>query len=121
MYSRVKRPRRPVQGMMYPAQKNKPHQTKLTGDCQICKTYLICVVRWVGHVARMGEGRCVHRLLVGKTEGKGPLARPRRGWEDNIKMDILEMGGGCGDWMDLAQDRDRWRTLVNAVMKIRVP
>ena len=65
-------------------------------------------MRWAGHVARMGEGRGVHRILVGKPEGKRPLGRPRRRWEDNIKMD-LEVGGGCGDWMELAQDRDRWR------------
>ena len=59
-------------------------------------------------MARMEEGRDVHRVLVGKPEGKRPLGRPRRRWEDNIKMD-LEVGGGCGDWMELAQDRDRWR------------
>ena len=59
-------------------------------------------------MARMGEGRGVHRVLVGKPEGKKPLGRPRRRWEDNIKMDLQEVGGG-GDWMELAQDRDRWR------------
>jgi hypothetical protein len=78
-------------------------------------------MRWAGHVARMGEGRGVHRVLVGKPEGKRPLGRPRRRWEDNIKMDLLEVGGGCGDWMELAQDRDRWRALVCAVMNFRVP
>jgi len=67
-----------------------------------------------------GEGRGVHRVLVGKPEGKRPLGRPRRRWEDNIKMDLLEVGGG-GDWMELAQDRDRWRALVNMVMNLRVP
>ena len=67
--------------------------------------------RWAGHVARMGKGRCVHRVLVGKPERKRPLWRPRRRWEDNIKMDIQEVGGGR-DWMELAQDRDRWRALV---------
>jgi hypothetical protein len=60
-------------------------------------------------------GRGVHRVLVGKPEGKRPLGRPRRGWEANIKMDIQEMGGDCGDWMELAQDRDRWRALVSKV------
>ena len=55
--------------------------------------------RWAGHVARMGEGRGVHRVLVGKPEGKGPLVRPRRRWEDNIQMDLQEVGGSCGDWM----------------------
>ena len=65
-------------------------------------------IRWAGHVERMGEGRGVHRVLVEKSEGKRPLGRPRRRWEDNIKMDLQEVGGG-GDWMKLAQDRDRWR------------
>ena len=69
----------------------------------------------------MGEGRGVHCVLVRKPEGKSPLGRLRRRWEDNIKMDLQEMGGGCGDWMDLAQDRERWRTLVSTVMNLRVP
>jgi len=73
-----------------------------------------------GNVARMGEGRGVHRVLVGKPEGKMPLGRPRRRWQDNIKMDLREVGGG-GDWMELAQDGDRWRALLNRVMKLRVP
>jgi hypothetical protein len=64
-------------------------------------------MRWVGHVACMGEGRGEHRVLVGKLEGKRPLGRPRRRWEDNIKVDLQEVGGGCGDWMELAQDRKR--------------
>jgi hypothetical protein len=59
-------------------------------------------MRWAGHVARMGEGRGVYRVLVGKPEGKSPLGRPRRRWEDNIKMDLQEVRGGCGDWMELA-------------------
>ena len=73
-----------------------------------------------GHVVRMEEGRGVHRVLVGKPEGKRPLGRPRRRWDDNIKTDLEEEGGG-GDWMELAQDRDRWRALVNRVMNLRVP
>ena len=77
-------------------------------------------MRWAGHVARMGEGRGVHRVLVGKPEGKRPLGRPRCRWEDNIKMDLQEDGGGCEDWMELAQDRDRWRALVSTVMNLRV-
>jgi len=68
----------------------------------------------------MGEGRDVHRVLVGKPEGKRPLGRPRRRWEDNIKMDLWVVGGG-EDWMELVQDRDRWRALVNTVMNVRVP
>jgi hypothetical protein len=63
----------------------------------------------------------VHRVLVGKSEGKRALRRPRSRWEDNIKMDLQEVGGGCGTWMELAQDRDRWRALVSAVMNFRVP
>ena len=76
-------------------------------------------MRWAGHVARMGEGRGVHRVLMGKPEGKRALGRPRRRWKDNIKMDLRE-GEGGGDWMELAQDRDRWRALVNTVMNLRV-
>jgi hypothetical protein len=69
----------------------------------------------------MGEGIIVHRVLVGKPEGKRPLGRRRRRWEDNIKMDLQEVGGGCGDRMELDQDRDRWRALVNTVRNLRVP
>jgi len=72
-------------------------------------------------VARMAEGRGVHRVLVGKPEEKRPLGRPRRRWEDNIKMDLQEVGGRCGDWMELAQNRDRWRAFVSTVMNFRVP
>jgi len=72
-------------------------------------------------VTRMGKRRGVYRVLVGKHEGNRPLGRPRRRWEDNIKMDIQEVGGGCEDWMELAQDRDRGRELVNTVMNLRVP
>jgi hypothetical protein len=69
----------------------------------------------------MGEGRGVHRVLVGKPEVNRPLWRPRHRWEDNIKIDLQEMGWGCGDWMKLAQDRDRWWALVSRVMNLRVP
>ena len=72
-------------------------------------------------MARMGEGRVVHKVLVGKPELKRPLGRPRRRWEDNIKMDLEEVRRGCGDWMELAQDRDRWRALVCTVMNFGVP
>jgi len=78
-------------------------------------------MRWAGNVARMGEGRGVHRVLVGKPEGKGQLGMPRRRWEENIKMDLQEVGGSCEDWMELAQDRDRWRALVSTVMNLRFP
>ena len=77
--------------------------------------------KWAGHVARMGEGRGVHRVLIGKPEGKRPLGRPRRRWEDNIKMDLQEAGGGCGNGMELARDRDRWRALVSTVRNFRIP
>ena len=74
-----------------------------------------------GHVERTGERRDIYRVLVGKSEGKRPLGRPRRRWEDNIKMDRQEVRCGCMYWIDLAQDRDRWRALVKAVMNLRVP
>ena len=77
-------------------------------------------MRWAGHVTRMGEERGVYRVLVRKPEGKRPLGRPRRRWVDNIRMDLQEMGCGYVDWIGLAQDRDRWRTLVSAVMDLRV-
>ena len=78
-------------------------------------------MRWARHVARMGEERGAYRVLVGKPEGKRPLGRPRRRWMDNIRMDLQELGFGYVDWIGLAQDRDRWRTLVSAVMNLRVP
>jgi len=70
---------------------------------------------------RMAERRGVHRVLVGKPEGKRPLGRPRRSWEDNIKMALQEVGEGFEDWRELAEDRDRWRALVSTVMNLRVP
>ena len=76
-------------------------------------------MRWIGHVARMGEERGVYRVLVGKLEGRRPLGRPRRRWVDNIRMDLQEVGYGYMDWIGLAQDRDKWRTLVSAVMNLR--
>ena len=73
-----------------------------------------------GHVARMGERRGVYRVMVGKPEAKRPLGRPRRRWEDNIKIDLQEVDCGGMEWIEFAQDRDRWRALVNAVMNLRV-
>jgi hypothetical protein len=78
-------------------------------------------MRWAGHVARMGEKRNAYRILVGKPEGQRPLGRPRRTWVDNIKIDLREIGWDGMDWIDLAQDRDKWRALVNTVMNLRVP
>jgi hypothetical protein len=77
-------------------------------------------MRWAGHVARMGEGRNVYRVLVGKPEGKRPLERPRRRWENGIKMGLRQIGWGDVEWIRLAQDRDRWRAIVNVVMNLRV-
>ena len=108
------------------------HMTKLTVVySQFCESayFLPNIVRvvksrrmrWAGHVARMAEDRGVHRVLLGKPEGKRPLGRPRRKLENNIKMELQEVGGGRGDWMELAQDRDGWRALVGTVRNFRVP
>jgi len=78
-------------------------------------------MRWVGHVAGMVEERGVYRVLVGKPEGSRPLGRPRHRWVDNISMDLQEVRCGYMDWIGLAQDRERWQTLVGAVMNLRVP
>ena len=78
-------------------------------------------MRWAGHVARMGYRMGVYRVSVGKPEGKRPLGRPRRRWEENIKMDLQELGCKDMDWTDLAQDRDKWWALVNAIVYSRVP
>ena len=86
------------------------------GNLTSCKP-----VSWAGHVAHMGEERGAYRVLVGKLEGRRPLGRPRHRWVDNTRMDLLEVGCEYMDWIGLAQDRDRWRTLVSAVMKLRVP
>jgi hypothetical protein len=91
---------------------------KLTSIIRIIKSRRMI---WEGHVARMGEKRNAYRLLVGKPEGKRPLGRPRRRWVDNIRMYIGEVGWGDADWIDLAQDRNRWRALVNSVLNLRVP
>jgi hypothetical protein len=77
-------------------------------------------MRWAGHVARMGEERKVYKLLVGKPEERRPLGRPRRRWEDGVRMDLREIGLEGVDWIRLAQDRDRWRAVVSAVMNLRV-
>ena len=79
------------------------------------------IMRWAGHVARMGEERGMYRILVGKPERRRPVGRPRRRWVDNIRMDLQEVGFWDMDWIGLAQDRDSWRTLVSAVMNLRVP
>ena len=78
-------------------------------------------LRWAGHVAHVGEEMGMYRVLVGKPEGKRPLERPRHRWVDNIRMDLQEVGCGYMDWIGRAKDRDRWRTLVSAVMNLQVP
>jgi len=78
-------------------------------------------MRWAGHMARMGEEKGVYSVLVGKPDGRRPLGRPRRRWADNIRTDLQEVGRGYMDWIGLTQDRDRWRTLVSAVMNLQVP
>ncbi|KAJ4443457.1 hypothetical protein ANN_05126 [Periplaneta americana] len=78
-------------------------------------------LRWAGHAARMGESRNAYRVLVGRPEGKRPLGRPRHRWEDNIKMYLSEVGYDDRDWINLAQDRNRWRAYVRAAMNLRVP
>jgi hypothetical protein len=78
-------------------------------------------MRWAGHVPRMGEKRNAYRLLVGKPEGRRPLGRPRCKWLDNIRMDLVEVGWGDVDWIGMAQDRGRWRALVNSALNLRVP
>ena len=78
-------------------------------------------MRWAGHVARIGERRGIFRVFVRKPGGKRPLGRPRRRWEDNIKMDLQEVGCGIMYWIELAQYKDRWRALVNGVMNFGVP
>jgi hypothetical protein len=91
---------------------------------QICteiKTHILCSIIFFGHVARMGEGRGMHRVLAGKPEGRRPLGRHRHRWEYNIKLNLQEVGGGSGDWMERAQDRDRWWALVSTVMNFQGP
>ena len=113
-----------------------PRRDEVTGDWKrlrneelndlYCSPHIVRVIksrrmRWAGHVASMGEERGVYRVLVGKPEGRRPLGRPRCRWVDNIRMDLQEVGCGYMEWIGLAQDRDRWRTLVSAVMNIRFP
>jgi hypothetical protein len=93
----------------------------LYSSCNIVRVIQLSRMRWAGHVACMGERRGLYRVLVGKPEGSRPLRRPKRRWEDNIKIDLQKVGFGAIDWIALAQDRDRWRALVIAVMNLRVP
>ena len=112
----------------------KRDEVTRNGENYIMRSLIICTthpiffrvikskrISLAGRIARMGESRGVYRVLVWKPEGKRPLGKPRRRWEDNIKIDLQEVGGGCEDWMELAQDTDRWRALVSTVMNLRVP
>jgi len=102
----------------------KLHNEKLNDLCSSPNTVQVITLRrmrWVGYGAYMGHRRGVFWVLVGKPEGKRPLGRPRHTWEDNIKMDLQEVGCGGMDWIELAQDRDRWQPLVNVVTNFRVP
>jgi hypothetical protein len=104
--------------------RGKLHNEELHGlysSPSIIRTIKSRRLRWAGHVARMGEVRNAYNILVRKPEGRRPLGRPRRRWEDDIKIDLREIGFGDVDWIHLAQDRDRWRALVNTVMNLRVP
>jgi len=113
-----------------------PRRNEVTGDCRrlhheelndsYCSPNIVRMIKWrrmkwAGHVARMGEEREVYRVLVGKPEGRRPLGRPRHRWVDNIRVNLQEVGCGYMDWIGLAQDRDRWRTLVSAVLNLRFP
>jgi hypothetical protein len=114
----------------------EPRRDEVTGEWRrlhneelndlYCSPSIVWVIksrrmRWAGHVARLGEERGVYRVLVGKPERRRPKGRPRRRCVDNIRMDIQEVECGYMDWIGLAQDRDRWRTLVISVMSLRVP
>ena len=106
--------------------KNSTHPWGISVETKESESVSITVVsplrmRWAGHVVRMGEERGVYRVLVGKPEGRRPMGRPRHRWVDNIRMDLQVVGCGHVDWIGLAQDRDRWRTVVSAVMNLRVP
>jgi hypothetical protein len=105
-------------------ERRKLHNNELND--MYCSSSIVRVIqssrmRRVGHVAYMGERRGLYRVLVGKPKGNRPLGRPKHRWEDNIKIDLQEVGCKVMDWIALAQDRDRWRALVNAVMNLRVP
>jgi hypothetical protein len=102
----------------------KLHNEELHGlysSPSIIRVIKVGRMRWAGHVARMGEVRGAYNILVGRPEGRRPLGRPRRRWEDKINMDLREIGFGDVDWIYLAQNRDRWRALVNTVINLRVP
>jgi hypothetical protein len=112
-------PKREEDGSWRKLHNNEPHDLySLPNIVRVIKSRRM---RWAGHVARMEEGRGVYRLSVGRPKGKRPVGRPRRRWEDNIKMELREIGMDGANWIELAQDRVQWRACVNTVMNLRVP
>jgi hypothetical protein len=101
--------------------RNTEELTNLYSSPNVFRVIKVRRMRWAGHVTLMIESRGVYRVVEGKPEGKNPLGRTRRRWKDSIKMDLEDVGCGGMDWIELTQNRDRWRVLVNAVMKLRVP
>jgi hypothetical protein len=116
---RIFGPKREVDGSWRKLHNDKLHN--LYSSPNIVRVIKSRRLRWVGHVARMGEGRSVYRVLVGKPEGKRPLGRPSRRWEDNIKLDLGEIGIDVANWIQLAQDRVQWLAFVSMVLNLRVP
>ena len=109
---------------MYVTERRRLHNEELHSLCRspnIVRVIKSRRLRWAGHVARMEESRSAFKILIGKSAGKRPLGRPRRRWEDNIRMDLEGIGINAGTWVDPAQDRDYWRALVNAALNLRVP
>jgi hypothetical protein len=120
VFSRIFRPKRDdVTGEwreLYNEELNDPYSS--LNNVRVIKSRRM---RWAGHEVRVGKERDVYRVLVGKPEGKKPLRRPRRRWENNVKMDFQEAECGVMDWIELVRDRGRWRALVNVVMNLRIP
>jgi hypothetical protein len=116
---RIFRPKREEDGSWRKLKNDELHS--LYSSPNIVRVIKTKRMKWAGHVARMGQGRGVYRMLVGRPEGKRPLGRPRRRWEDNIKMDLREKGIDGANWIQLAQDRVQWWAFVITLMNLRVP
>jgi hypothetical protein len=115
---RIFGPKREVDGSWRKLHNDELHRLYSPNIVRVIKARRM---RWVGHVARKGEGRSLYRVLIGRLEGKSLLVRPRSRWKNNIKMDIREIGINGANWIRLAQDMARWRTFVNTVMNLRIP